>query len=71
MKVMISQPMHGYTEEEVMSIRTKVINYLKEKYKDIEILENYTYEDAPENAGRLWYLGKSIQLLGQGCNIFC
>lgn len=70
MKVFISQPMHGLTDEEVNKIRNDSLKYLKEKYGDVEILENYTYKHATENVGRLWYLGKSIQLLDQADAIY-
>ena len=70
MKIFISQPMHGLTDKEVLSVRNKAIEYLKNKYSNVEIIENYFHEDAPENAGRLWHLAKSIQLLDDADAIY-
>ena len=73
-KVFISQPMNGLTEEEVMETRKKAITHATKlineklhpmKETEIEFMETYIYEDAPEDAGRLWYLGRSIQELGK------
>ena len=63
MKVFISQAMHGKTEEEVMERRKEIIKDLQERYKNrkLEVIDNYTHPDAPEDAGRLWHLGRSIQ----------
>lgn len=65
MKVMLSHPMTGFSEDYIMAIRFNAENYLKRKYRKIEIIDNYHHEDAPKNAGRLWHLGKSIQQLGE------
>lgn len=72
MKVFISQPMNGLTDEEVLKYREEAINYLKSSYgeENIEVLETYI-EDAPKDAGSLWYLGKSIQMLEQADVIYC
>ena len=62
MKIFISHDMNGLSDDEVKNIRSKAEEYLKERFGDnIEIIDNYTHLDAPENAGRLWHLGRSIQ----------
>jgi len=63
MKVFLSHAMSGLPEEEVMVIRKEAEDYLRSKYGDIEIVDNYHHENAPDNAGRLWHLGLSIQLM--------
>jgi len=65
MKVFLSHKMSGLTEEDVQKIRYDAYLYLLEMYgDDIDIVDNYHHTDAPENAGRLWHLGKSIQMMG-------
>ena len=70
MKVFISQPMNGVDDHVVLKIRADVEKYLQDKYGDVEILSTFIYEDAPKDAGRLWYLGRSIQMLGQADAIY-
>ena len=70
MKVFISQPMHGLTEEEVMCERANCLKWLQEKYEDVELIDNYHHDDAPENAGRLWHLGRSIQMMEEADAVF-
>ena len=70
MKVFISQPMHGLSKEEVMKTRNEAKKYLEGIFGEVEILQTYEYDDAPENAGRLWYLGRSIQKLGEADAIY-
>lgn len=73
MKVFLSHPMHGYTEAEVMALREAAIEKLKPIYGDgITIIDNYHHDDAPENAGRVWHLGKSIQMMSEAdLVVFC
>lgn len=70
MKVFISHKMSGIPEEEVTRIREEATSYLKSKYGDVEIIDNYHHSDAPENAGRLWHLGRSIQQLEEADAIY-
>ena len=61
MKIFISQPMRGRTDEQVKIEREQVEQKLHDKYGDIEILESlFDYEAHP-----LVYLGRSIELLAQ------
>lgn len=74
-KVFLSHNMSGIPEDFIMSSRytakEKVIELLKEKRDElgtisentVMFIDNYTHEDAPNNAGRLWHLGRSIQQL--------
>ena len=69
-RVFFSQPMHGKTEEEIIFerdlMKQEFLNFLCYEIgfdSDVEIIDvNYIFNDpGPEDAGRLWYLGRSIQ----------
>lgn len=69
MKIMISQPMKGRSEEEIRNERNKVIEQLtKEGHKVVETI----FGEAPENTDKaLWYLGKSIDAMSKvDCVVF-
>ena len=72
MKIFISQKMSGLTEEEVLSNRNKALAYLKYTYPDAKftVIDNYHHNEAPENAGRLWHLGRSIQQMEEADAIY-
>ena len=71
MKVFLSHPMYGTSGGEVLEIREKAYEYLKNKYgEDVKQIDNYSHEDAPENAGRLWNLGRSIQRMEEADAIY-
>ena len=65
MKVFISQPMKGRTDKEILDERDAVIEYLKQKYSDISIIDSFLdISEPPEvKTTPVFYLGKSIQLL--------
>ena len=65
MKIMLSHPMLGISENEVLQLRENVSSLIKDRFGDVEIIDNYHHDDAPENAGRLWHLGRSIQQMGE------
>lgn len=62
MKIFISQPMRGKTEDEILTERIRMIRQAKEKYGSVEVLDSY-FGDYNGNA--LGFLGKSIELLGE------
>lgn len=63
MKVFISQPMRGKTNEEIKKEREIIITKAKENYgDDIEVIDSF-FENAPVDVNPLWFLGKSIELL--------
>lgn len=67
MKVFISQPMKGLTDEQILTVRKKAIRHLKKTIGsvwsgEIEIIDSF-FQDAPVEAKPLWYLGKSLELL--------
>jgi len=65
MKVFISQPMNGKSDEIIKEEREEIIRVVKEYYgkiigeTDIEILDTLFAEDA----GPIWYLGKAIMMI--------
>ena len=64
-KVFISQPMKGKTEEEILKVREKAIASIKRNCgEDAEILDSY-FEDYNPDAGciPLKYLAKSLEIL--------
>lgn len=66
MKIFISQPFHGLTEEQVMAKRQRIVELLDERgYPNIEIIDNYHKADVPDGAGRVWYLGDSIRQMDE------
>lgn len=63
MKVFISQPMKGKTNEEIKAERNRLIGKVRALYgDDIEIIDSF-FENAPADARPLWFLGKSLELL--------
>ena len=63
MKVFISQPMKGKTNEEIKAERNRLIGKVRALYgDDIEIIDSF-FEHAPAEARPLWFLGTSLELL--------
>ena len=66
MKVFISQPMRGKTEEEIIQQREEVSKYIRKIFnkEDITILDSFVklYD---KNIPSLWYLGRSIEILSE------
>lgn len=63
MKIFISQPMKGKTNEEIKNERKRLIAKARERYgEDIEVIDSF-FENAPADARPLWFLGKSLELL--------
>ena len=63
MKVFISQPMHGLSEEFILNRMNDLFALVKEKYPDAELIDNYTKPQEIVNKGRLAMLGDSIALM--------
>lgn len=68
-KVFISQPMGGYTLEEIKRTRKKIVNDLEAMYsdKDVEVVDNVTINmdyitDNMSHPG-LWYFAESLKLM--------
>ena len=63
-KVFISQPMNGKSNDEIELERKRAIEDIEEEFDtdEIIILDSF-FKDVPHNAKPLWFLGKSIELL--------
>ncbi len=63
-RLFISQPMKGKTDEEILEARSKAIESVKEKFagQEVEVIDSF-FRGAPADAKPLWYLAKSIELL--------
>jgi len=73
-KVMISQPMNGLSEEEILSTKQRATNYLESL--GYHVLDSYfpdfnTNDDGIKNVG-IYYLGKSLEVMSK-CDVvyFC
>ena len=64
-KVFISQPMNGKTNEEILAVREKAIDSAKKNLgDDVEVIDSYFEDYNPENGCvPLKYLSKSLELL--------
>lgn len=63
MKIMISQPMNGKSEEQIRNERADLIKELKEKGH--EVIDTIFAEETPEGDARLFYLAKSIEAMSK------
>lgn len=72
MKIFISQPMKGLSDEEILIVREQAIEEIKIKYqffernKELEIISTFEVgedENIPEDPNRLWWLGRALQML--------
>lgn len=67
MKIFISIGMHGRTEKQIQKELEKARKKIKLQFgEDVEIIDNFSAQ-APEGAGRLWYLGEAIKKM-DGCD---
>lgn len=65
MKLFISQPMKGKTDEEILKVRERAIKSAKkylDKDEEVEVIDSF-FQNAPADARPLWFLGKSLELL--------
>lgn len=63
MKVFISQPMRGKSDEEILLERNQMIKKVEESATEKpEVIDSF-FQNAPVEAKPLWFLGKSIELL--------
>lgn len=66
MKLFISQPMNGKSDEQILAERHAAVVKAHEitGCDSIEIIDSF-FQDAPVEAKPLWYLGESIKLLAE------
>lgn len=60
MKLFISQPMNGKTNEEIITERNEAIA----KFDGAEVLDSF-FKDAPHDANPLWYLSESLKIMSE------
>lgn len=64
MKIMISQPMRGYTEETIREGRKNLVNELEKQ--GYEVVDTIFTEEAPKNCDKaIYYLSKSIEAMSK------
>lgn len=72
-KIFISQPMNGKTNEEIEDERNYIIGRLASQFarenERIEIIDSF-FKDEPYEALPLWYLGESIKLMSEADIVF-
>lgn len=62
-RLFISQPMRGKTDEEILAVREKAIKSAQSHFDEpIEVIDSF-FLGAPADARPLWYLAKSLELL--------
>ena len=62
MKIMISQPMNGRTDEEIRAEREELVKELENK--GCVVIDTIFSQEPPPNADRgMWYLAKSIEAM--------
>lgn len=62
-KVFISQPMNGKTNDEIKAERERAIKEVEKTVNGkVEVIDSF-FENAPHDAKPLWFLGKSLELL--------
>lgn len=64
MKLFISQPMKGKTDEQILEERNKAAGLFILEGENVEVIDSF-FKGAPAKAAPLWYLGESIKLLGE------
>ncbi len=74
-KIFISQPMSGRTDEEVLNERQEAIKHIydcfkKKKNTILVFLDQYFVDDAPADANAMWYLGHSISMMSKADYIY-
>ena len=74
MRVFISQPMSGISQEEIEKRREKIIEMIEDRYlnEDIEFIYSIVKEKPNDNVRYepVWYLGNSIQLLSTATIVY-
>ena len=68
MRIFLSLGMNGRDENDILADIAEATHYAKSLYAEsateCEVINTYNQEEAPEDASRVYYLGKSIQILG-------
>ncbi len=68
MKVFISQPMKGKSDEAILAERELIVERLKKSYgEDIEILDSFfaDFKDSDSKRPQIIYLAKALEVLAE------
>lgn len=69
-KLFISQPMKDKTDEEIIQERDRAVQIATEQLgEEVEVIDSF-FQQAPDDAKPLWFLGKSIELLSTADVVF-
>lgn len=63
MKIFISQPINGRTDEDILAKRESLIALAKEKYGEVEVIDSFTMDPSVEAKGQIAMLGHSISMM--------
>lgn len=64
MKVFISQPMNGRSDEEILKERELIISKYEEIYNTkVEVIDSFNKSPEDQIKGRVWMLGNSISMM--------
>lgn len=63
MKIFISQPINGRTDEDILAKRESLIALAKEKYGEVEVIDSFTKDPSVEAKGQIAMLGHSISMM--------
>ena len=66
-KLFISQPMRGLSDEEILTKRKELIDLVKKENSDeVKVIDSFIKEDTPDGVNiPLWYLSRSIRFLSE------
>ena len=64
MRIFLSLGMNGRDESDILKEIEEATRYIKSVHPDWEVVNTYQQEAVPEDAGPIYYLGRSIQVLG-------
>ena len=70
MKVFLSQPMNGKTEEQIKEEREKALAQIRIILPDAKLIDTYITDDLAEKHGGLRYLARSLDMLDEAHVIF-
>ena len=77
-KLLISQPMKGKSDNEIIGERKKAEEAVKNvlnspgmmvEHFDLEVIDSF-FQNAPTDAKPLWFLGKSLELLSDADYVY-
>lgn len=66
LKLFISQPMNGKTDEETLQERNQIISMVQAQYGSVQVINSFVEENPPKDVNvSLWFLARSIGFLSK------